>query len=127
MFLCELKHGEKEKKVHRCTSQSATQLEESLHYSLVRYSALSIFDLLFSRWLTQRPLQVHLQVLIMQPLDFCERDLKALCLRLNVQYECILIGVVLDDVVIHVDQNPECHTHTRRQNIKRKKKNTKKT
>lgn len=73
-----------------------------------------MFELLFSNWLMKKPLQVHLQVLKMQPLDFCKRNLKALCLRLNVKYKCILIGVVLNDVVIHVDQNPESHTRENR-------------
>lgn len=39
--------------------------------------------------------------------DLCERDLVGICVAVNVEDEGVFVGVVLDDVVVHVDQDPE--------------------
>lgn len=39
--------------------------------------------------------------------DLCERDLVGICVAVNVEDEGVFVGVVLYDVVVHVDQDPE--------------------
>lgn len=43
--------------------------------------------------------------------DLRQRDLVGVCVALNVQDEGIFIGVVLDDVIVHIHQDPDTNKH----------------
>lgn len=39
--------------------------------------------------------------------DLCQRDLVGVCVALNIEDEGVFVGVMLDDVIVHVHQDPD--------------------
>lgn len=44
------------------------------------------------------------------PSDLRQRDLVGVCVALDVEDEGVFVGVMLDDVIVHVHQDPDTHT-----------------